>query len=251
MAPPRLPKAPEIEERMREGARDPAIRIAVDGVPFGALSEAMAPDLATPMTDGNETHAGPDGIDEIDRQRAHEYTLLALVLGRAPGREVLDLLAGLQGDASPLGMAHIALAEAAASADPAALQREYFNLFVGVGRGELLPYGSYYQAGFLHDRPLARVRDDLIRLGIERVERLSEPEDHVAILCETMAGLVDGRFGTAPGEDRAFFERHLKPWAARFFADLAVSPSARFYRPVAELGALFMEVEAHAFTMDD
>jgi TorA maturation chaperone TorD len=235
---------------MREGARDPAIRTAVDGAPTGALVAAMAPELAYPMSDETETHAGPDGIDEIDRQRAHEYALLAIVLGRAPGREVLDVLAGLQGDASPLGMAHIALAEAAASADPAALQREYFDLFIGVGRGELLPYGSYYQAGFLHDRPLARVRDDLIRLGIERVERLSEPEDHVAILCETMAGLVDGRFGTAPGEDRAFFERHLKPWAARFFADLAVSPSARFYRPVAELGALFMEVEAHAFTMD-
>ncbi|WP_240539926.1 TorD/DmsD family molecular chaperone [Salinarimonas soli] len=200
------------------------------------------------MTD--EAAHGADALDEIDRQRAHEYTLLAVVLGRAPTRDVLDVLSGLQGDASPLGMAHIALAEAASQADPAALQREYFDLFVGVGRGELLPYGSYYQAGFLHDRPLARVRDDLVRLGIERVERLPEPEDHVAILCETMAGLVDGRFGTPPGEDRVFFERHLKPWAGRFFADLAVSPSARFYRSVAELGGLFVEVEAQAFAMD-
>ncbi len=188
--------------------------------------------------------------DDVDLQRAHEYGLLALLLGRAPTRDVLALLRDLQGDASPLGMAHITLAEAADRADPDALQREYFDLFVGVGRGELLPYGSYYQAGFLHDRPLARLREDLARLGIERVERLPEPEDHVAILCETMAGLVDGRFGAEPGADRAFFERHLKPWAARFFADLAVSPSARFYQRVAEIGALFIEIEAQAFAMD-
>ncbi|HYF55353.1 MAG TPA: molecular chaperone TorD family protein [Salinarimonas sp.] len=194
------------------------------------------------------SHAFP--IEDVDRQRAAEYDLLAVLLGRAPGRETLAALADLQGDASPLGMAHIALAQAAAEADPAALQQEYFDLFIGVGRGELLPYASYYLAGFLYERPLARVREDLARLGIERVERLSEPEDHLAILCETMAGLADGRFEAEAGADKAFHERHLKPWAARFFADLAISPSARFYRRVAEVGALFMEIEAQAFAMD-
>ncbi len=230
---------------MSEGARDLAIRTAGPvGVPAGAAGCAHAGDAAFPMTDVSRE------IDEIDRSRALEYGLLALLLGRAPTRDVLAALQTLQGDASPFGMAHIALAEAAAQADPDALQREYFDLFIGVGRGELLPYGSYYIAGFLHERPLARVREDLARFGIERVERLSEPEDHVAILCETMAGLADGRFGTEPGADREFFERHLQPWAGRFFADLAVSPSARFYKRVAEVGALFMEIEAQAFAMD-
>ena len=50
------------------------------------------------------------------------------------------------------------------------VEREYFNLFIGLGRGELLPYGSYYQSGFLHERPLARLREQLSRLGIERAE---------------------------------------------------------------------------------
>ena len=189
-------------------------------------------------------------IDEVDRLRAHEYGLLANLLARAPSRGFLDRLAGLKGDASPLGLAHIALAEAAAAADPDALQREYFDLFVGVGRGELLPYASYYRTGFLNERPLARVREDLGRLGIERVEGEHEPEDHLAILCEVMAGLANGRFETEPGAERRFFERHLKPFAARLFADLETARAARFYRAVGALGRLFMEIEAEAFELE-
>ena len=121
---------------------------------------------------------------------------------------------------------------------------------MGVGRGELVPYASYYLTGFLHERPLANVREDLGRLGLERSESLFEPEDHVAILCEVMAGLCDRRFGAEAGADQPMFERHLRPWAARFFADLEVSPSARFYRHVAVIGRLFMEIEAEAFEME-
>jgi TorA maturation chaperone TorD len=163
---------------------------------------------------------------------------------------VLSKVAAFQGDPSPLGMAHIELAQAAERADPDAVQREYFDLFVGVGRGELLAYGSYYLTGFLQERPLARVRGDLGELGIERAEGLFEPEDHIAFLCEVMAGLAAGRFDTEPGADRRFFERHLKPWAPRFFADLEVARFAKFYRPVATVGRLFMEIEAEAFAMD-
>jgi TorA maturation chaperone TorD len=53
-----------------------------------------------------------------------------------------------------------------------------------MSRGELLPYGSYYLTGFLNERPLARLREDLQALCIERVEKQCEPEDHAAILCE-------------------------------------------------------------------
>ena len=189
-------------------------------------------------------------VDDVDRLRSQEYGLLANLLSRAPSRGFLDRLAGLKGDASPLGLAHIGLAEAAAAADPDALQREYFDLFIGVGRGELLPYASYYLTGFLHERPLARVREDLQRLGIERAEDEHEPEDHLAILCEVMAGLADGRFEAEPGAERRFFERHLKPFAARCFADIETARAARFYRAVGALGRLFMEIEAEAFAMD-
>jgi TorA maturation chaperone TorD len=191
----------------------------------------------------------PEKIDEIELLRSHEYNLLAVLLGRVPADDVLERLAALQGDASPLGRAHIALAEHAARADPNEVSREFFDLFIGVGRGELLPYASYYRTGFLHDRPLARVRGDLALLGVERSDDQHEPEDHLAILCEVMAGLAAGRFEARSGSERRFFERHLKPWAARFFADLETAKHARFYRPVGTIGRLFFEIEAHAFAM--
>src|SRR5206468_1534860 len=98
--------------------------------------------------------------------------------------------------------------------------REFFALFIGLGRSELLPYGSYYMSGFLHERPLARLRSDLAELGIARADGNPEPEDHIATLCEIMAGIVGGRFAVAAAADQRVFEKHLAPWAAHFFSDL-------------------------------
>src|SRR5260221_3297850 len=162
----------------------------------------------------------PSTIDEfaaVDRARAQEYALLANLLGRAPDADLLRRVAELCGDPSPLGVAHAALAEAAGSATRESVEREYFDLFIGLGRGELLPYGSYYLTGFLHERPLARLRYDLARLGIERAPGRAEPEDHAAILCEIMAGLVCGRFPAPPGGERALFEGHLAAWVGEIF----------------------------------
>ena len=155
----------------------------------------------------------------------------------------------MRGDASPLGLAHAALAEAASRTTSERVEREYFDLFIGLGRGELLPYGSYYLTGFLHERPLARLRKDLDKLGIERAAGQAEPEDHAAILCEIMAGLVSGRFQTPPGADRELFEAHLAPWIGRFFADLEQAESADFYRGVGALGRLFVNIETDAFAL--
>ena len=193
---------------------------------------------------------GEPVIDEVDLLRAHEYHLLALLLGRTPNAELLARLAGLEGDASPLGQAHAALAQAAAASDPAALEREFFDLFIGIGRGELIPYASYYLTGFLHERPLAGVREDMAALGIERAEHVHDPEDHLAILCEIMAGLASGRFDAGPAAGRQFFCRHLEPWAERFFRDLEQAASTPFYRSVGRVGRLFMAIEARAFAMD-
>ncbi|HWL70235.1 MAG TPA: molecular chaperone TorD family protein [Geminicoccus sp.] len=193
---------------------------------------------------------GEPAIDEVDLLRAHEYHLLALLLGRTPNAELLARLAGLEGDASPLGQAHAALAQAAAASDPAALEREFFDLFIGIGRGELIPYASYYLTGFLHERPLAGVREDMAALGIERAEHVHDPEDHLAILCEIMAGLASGRFDAGPAAGRQFFCRHLEPWAERFFRDLEQAASTPFYRSVGRVGRLFMAIEARAFAMD-
>jgi TorA maturation chaperone TorD len=256
---------------MREGGLDEAIRAASS---IGVLPRAMGvpqpavplcfefspervfpaePTAGVPFSPDRHPMDDPENpaeVDEVDLMRAHQYGLLALLFGRSPSADLLSRVAELKGDATPLGLAHIRLAETAAASDPDAVSREFFDLFIGVARGDLLPYASYYLTGFLHERPLARVREDLARLGIERVEDMGEPEDHIAILCEVMASLVSGRFGAEPGAERAFFDRHLKPWAMRFFADCETAPHARFYRAAGAVGRLFLELEAEAFAMD-
>ena len=200
---------------------------------------------------------GPDQVtsksevDEIDQLRAAEYGLLSLLLGKAPDADTLSRIAALKGDASDLGMAHIELASAAAATDDRAVSREFFDLFIGLGRGDLLPYGSYYLTGFLHERPLARVREDLDALGIERAGASREPEDHIAILLEVMSGLARGDFEADISEQARFFDRHLKPWAARMFADLEISQAAHFYRAVGRAGRVFMELESEAFALSE
>ncbi|WP_425352653.1 TorD/DmsD family molecular chaperone [Methylobacterium terrae] len=193
---------------------------------------------------------GPGPVDEIDALRAQEYDLLAAVLGRAPAPDLLAVLQGLDGDGSPLGQAHAALGRAAREADPRAVGRDYFALFVGVGRGLIMPYASYYLTGFLNERPLARVRQDFAELGLERDPSSSEPEDHAATLLEVMANLSSGRLPAEPGSDHRFFERHLKPWVGRFFTDVAAQAGTPFYRAVGELGEVFTTIEAEAFAMD-
>ena len=224
--------------------RIPAERVASVEQATGVDRARLRPDLFA---------AGAETIDDIDAARAQEYALLATLLGGAPDRDLLARLARLKADASPLGLAHGKLAQAAGAAEAARVEREYFDLFLGVGRGELLPYGSYYLTGFLHERPLARLRGDLADLGVTRAEDQGEPEDHIAILCEVMAGLAGRKFAN-PADDRRrveqqFFDKHLAPWARRFFADLERAEGADFYRAVAAVGATFIDIETEAFAL--
>jgi len=198
---------------------------------------------------GAEPALNPVPIDDVDVARAQEYALLSLLLSRAPAAALVQRLARLRGDATPLGLAHAALSEAASRTDVARVEREYFDLFIGLGRGELLPYGSYYLTGFLHERPLARLRAHLASLGIERSQGIPEPEDHAAILLEIMSGLVSGRFAVPAGADREFFEQHIAPWIGQFFGDLQDAQNADFYRRVGALGRLFVDIEKEAFAL--
>lgn len=222
--------------------RVPAERVvsveAVTGIDRGVLR----PDLYGATTPGGD-------VDEIDTARAQEYALLGVLLTRAPDAALLSGLSKLRADASPLGLAHAALAEAADKATVKSVEREFFDLFIGLGRGELLPYGSYYLTGFLHERPLARLRDDLARMGIARREGVVEPEDHAGILCEIMSGLVSGRLPAAPDSDRTIFEKHMAPWIGRFFTDLENAEAADFYKRLGTLGRVFMNIEAEAFAL--
>jgi TorA maturation chaperone TorD len=224
-------------------ARIPAERVLSVEAATGVSRAILRPDLYV-------GHSGTGGdVDEVDAARAQEYALLSVLLARAPDAALLARLATLRADASPLGLAHAALAEAAERANVERVEREYFDLFIGLGRGELLPYGSYYLTGFLHERPLARLRADLGKLGIERTAGQAEPEDHAAILCEIMAGLASRRFPAPAGADRELFEQHLEPWIGRFFADLEQAEAADFYRRIGTLGRVFVEIETDAFAL--
>lgn len=194
-------------------------------------------------------------VAEEELLRAQVYSLLARLLARAPDAAFLTALGELAGEGGDFGAALDQLAGAARSSDQATVEEEFTTLFIGVGGSERTPYGSFYLTGFLNEKPLAELRADMARLGIARADGVTEPEDHIAALCEMMAGLIAGAFASEDGgiagldAQRAFFDRHIGSWAGRFFADLETSPSARFYRAVGAVGRSFLAVEARAFDL--
>lgn len=200
-------------------------------------------------TIGTNERASDEGaaLDEADALRAQMYALLGRLLTRAPQTDLLQALLRVNGDASPLGSALTGLAQAAATAESGLLEREFHALFIGVARGELVPFASYYITGFLHEKPLARLRQDMLVLGIARAEGVSEPEDHIGSLCEMMAGLIAGDFAVDLEGQRRFFDRHIAVWASRFFADLERAQAADFYKAVGTVGREFLAVETEAF----
>jgi TorA maturation chaperone TorD len=192
-------------------------------------------------------------VPEEDHLRAQLYRLLASVLARPPGADGLAILGGLDGDGTDLGRALGTLARVARATSAHQADREYHALFIGVGRGELVPFGSYYLTGFLNERPLAVLRQDMARLGAVRSESVKEPEDHIAALCEVMAGMIEGTFAE-PGDltaQRQFYNAHIAGWAPRFFEDLEAAKASRLYAPIGMAGRLFMDIEATAFSMVD
>lgn len=203
------------------------------------------------MATGLATDAGAPRIAEEEALRADFYGLLAALLHRPPSVDLLARCGALAGGSDPLGRAVAALAEAARSLDARQVSREHHDLFIGLGRGELVPYASYYLTGFLNEKPLATLRADMAALGVARAEHVSEPEDHIASLCDVMAGLIRGAFhGPVPlARQRDMFNRHLAPWAEHFFADLEGAEAAAFYAPVGAMGRLFIDIERTAFRM--
>ena len=198
-----------------------------------------------------EPSPAPAAPDEDQRYRAGAYQLLGALLRAAPGQTLLEHCAALDsGNAdaeSPVSASLAQLARAARNAEPTSVRDEYQALFIGLGRGELAPYGSWYQTGFLMERPLSELRDDLAALGYERQAAAHEPEDHVAALCEVMGLMILDMHPTAA--QQAFFERHLQPWLGRFMADLRGAKNAVFYRATAGFGGAFFEMERRYFSL--
>ena len=193
----------------------------------------------------------PRSITDEDRARAQIYQLLAVLLSSPLSDELLKGLASLQGDDTPLGSAYKNLAALAQRTTAVDAEQEFNNLFIGVGRGELLPYASYYLTGFLNEKPLADLRTDLMTRGVKVSDGVKEPEDHIGTLCEIMAGIITGEFAcdSDVSSQKAFFDAHMAKWAALFFTDLEEAQSSVLYAPVGSLGRAFMAVEADAFAI--
>lgn len=190
-------------------------------------------------------------IAEEDRLRADLYNFLGAILARPADEMLISQTAGLTGDESELGQAISTLARVAKVSKPKAVTLEYNKLFIGLGRGELLPYASYYLTGFLNEKPLAVLRQDMTAEGMARADNVFEPEDNIASLMEMMGAQIVGRFGSPANleQQKTFFNKHIAPWASHFFADLEAAKNSIFYAPVGTVGRHFMEIETEAFRM--
>ncbi len=213
------------------------------------------------MTQSQVSAMSPAGIDEGGPEsdplqagdgelRAFLYGLLARLLSAPADEDSLNALAEIdtldaQGDID-LGSAIREMQTLTGELTLEAMDDEYHALFIGVGRGELVPHGSWYLTGFLMEKPLIHLRSDLAALGLARQDDVKEPEDHAAALCDVMA-LLEGDDGEAYVTQAAFYQKHIEPWMGRFFTDMQNAKSARFYRAVGLFGRRFLEIEADYF----
>jgi hypothetical protein len=86
--------------------------------------------------------AGFVGEEEIlaeDRLRADQYQLFARLLAAPAEAGLLQLASSFTGDDTEYGRALAELADRAGRTTPKAASREYHGLFIGIGRGELVP----------------------------------------------------------------------------------------------------------------
>ena len=188
------------------------------------------------------------------RFRANYYYLLSKLLSEPPTKETLESVALFGVPANQASNSFLitlnALAEAAGtSPDIEALDDEYHDLFIGMGRGEIVPYGSWYKTGMLMDKPLSLVRQDLKALGIERIKDNREPEDHIAALFDIMGIIIDCGDEYQFKTQQTMFQRHIKPWARRFFRDMVAARKANFYKKVGAFGIEFIDFETEYLEM--
>ncbi|MHC6527275.1 TorD/DmsD family molecular chaperone [Vibrio proteolyticus] len=184
-----------------------------------------------------------------DNQTLHReiYLMLASLFRQAPSEAVIDFLVTLDIEAEQSNMqkAWLTLKHAASNTSQQALEDEYQSLFIGIGRGEVVPFASWHLTGSLMEKPLAEIRHDLVQLGFEREADVKEPEDHIAALCEVMALMTDDHDATL---QQAFFNKHLSPWTHKLTGQMKEAQSADFYRAVAELADAFFNLEAVRFS---
>ena len=199
----------------------------------------------------------PRSIAEEDQARADFYALLANLFYRAPDERLLQAILIAPEPTAATGdrvmvEAWAALAAASGVVTADALREEFEMLFVGVGRPSVMLYGSYYQAGFLNEKPLAELRTDLARMGFSRDGTVSETEDHIAAMCDVMRAMILGDVANASAaldEQRHFFMKHLKPWVIVCCDAAKNNENSNYYKRVAAFAKAFFMIEIQAFEM--
>lgn len=204
------------------------------------------------MSPSDETGSAVPQVAPEDESRAAIYAMLATLLSTPPTAQQLSELGKLQGSDTDFGQAIARLSQAARNTTVEQEDDAYHDLFIGLTRGKLLPYGSYYLTGFLHEKPLARLRNTMAQLGIEASPEEKDPEDHIASVLDMMGGLIRGDFGQpAPvAQQRVFFQEHVQSWAPYFFRDLEKVEDSELYAAIGTVGRVFLELEEAAFSMD-
>ena len=194
------------------------------------------------------------GLDE-ETARAEVYGLLAALYYAPPTPELLAQLrvAVTQAPAEGgfLEESWRAVVASVRALDDASVAKEFNALFAGVGKPEVYLFGSHYLTGFLNEKPVARLRTDLAKLGLERDEAMPETEDHFAYLCEVMRYLIAGDDVAVANltQQKSFFGDHVQPWTTAMCDAIGQHPRAKFYAALSEFTRAFLSVENQGFDM--
>ena len=184
-----------------------------------------------------------------DHARIEVYALLSSLFYDAPSNEFLKAIGDsrslcINEPATEFCRAWRCLQYAAAHGNSEAIKEEFDTTFIGTGRQPVMLYGSFYMAGFLHEKPLAQLREQLTKMGVERRSGCHESEDHISALCDVMRLLITTA-GVSSQLD--FFRQHISPWCLQLCAAIDGAPGTHFYKHVAALLREFFVVESAAF----
>ena len=190
-------------------------------------------------------------LPEPEAARANFYALLARLFYAPPDAALLETIASadeIDAEQGGVALAWRDLARAAAAADPEPVREEYESAFVGTGKAPVTLYTSAYTIRYSSEAPLAELRGELAELALARRSEATEPEDHIAALCDTMRHLIATK-GADLAEQKRFFERWVWPAAEPLCSAIARNEKTVFYRAVASFAMSFLEVEHSAFEM--
>ena len=195
----------------------------------------------------------PRLIEPEDQARADYYALLASLFYRAPDARLLQAIAIAEPPVGVLSSTWQRLADASNVVPEDALAEEYDAVFIGMGKPPVMVYGSFYMAGFMMEKPLAALRQNLAELGFVRAQNVREPEDHLAAICDVMRAMIQGDLDAKPqslATQKAFFLTHVKPWVFDCTNAISAYHQSNFYKHVAAFAAAFFEVELEALEME-